>query len=54
MGAEGNQANDFNAHSVNESCSSLTLKLLLKLRRVRRKVHTLYHDLQNAGNTVQC
>lgn len=54
MGAEGSQDTNFSAQKVNKNYSSLTMKLLLKLRSVRRKVHTLYHDLQNTGDTVQC
>lgn len=32
--------------------SVLTLKLLLKLRRVRREVHTLDHDMEDTGNSI--
>lgn len=33
--------------------SVLTLKLLLKLRRVWREVHTLDHDMEDTGNGIQ-
>lgn len=48
------KATKFNAQNVKESCNSLTLKFLLKLSRVWRKVHTLYHYLQTTGDIVQC